>query len=148
MAINIKYNSENDTYLVNDKLVYKDLNGNWISTAKGMTNEEKEAFFLFKTAHPITITPNNIQKAIIEELKAERIKQELKFGRQNHTPFEWLPILGEEVGEVNKAALETYFKYDGADNDYSEYRKELIQVAAVALAMVECLDRNNINVNS
>lgn len=28
------------------------------------------------------------------------------------------------MGEVNKAALETHFEYDGKD-DYTEYRKEL-----------------------
>lgn len=51
-------------------------------------------------------------------------------------------ILGEEVGEVQKAALESYFRYEGRNNDYSDYRKELIQVAAVAIAMIESYDRN------
>nr|EMN20954.1 hypothetical protein LEP1GSC063_3810 [Leptospira santarosai serovar Arenal str. MAVJ 401] len=45
------------------------------------------------------------------------------------------------MGEVNKAALETHFEYDGKD-DYTEYRRELIQVAAVAIAMIESYDRN------
>jgi len=49
-------------------------------------------------------------------------------------------ILGEEVGEANKAALETHFKYEG--NNPDDYRKELIQIAAVAIAAVECYDRN------
>ena len=40
----------------------------------------------------------------------------------------------QEVGEASKAAVEY---------NYREYRKELIQVAAVAIAMIECLDRNN-----
>ncbi|EKO51299.1 hypothetical protein LEP1GSC131_2064 [Leptospira kirschneri str. 200802841] len=51
-------------------------------------------------------------------------------------------ILGEEVGEVQKAALESYFRYEGKNHDYSEYRNELIQVAAVAISMIECFDRN------
>ncbi|WP_061224009.1 MazG-like family protein [Leptospira weilii] len=79
---------------------------------------------------------------IIQEILGEREKQDQKWGEQNHNPIEWCAILGEEVGEVNKAALEAYFKFDGK-NDYIEYRKELIQVSAVALAMIECLDRNS-----
>jgi hypothetical protein len=43
---------------------------------------------------------------------------------------------------VNKAALEHYFKYPKADLD--DYREELIQTAAVAVAMIESLDRNEL----
>ncbi|EKO04744.1 MazG-like family protein [Leptospira interrogans] len=82
-----------------------------------------------------------MKEKIIQEILGEREKQDQKWGEQNHNPIEWCAILVEEVGEVSKAALETHFKYDGK-NDLSEYREELIQVAAVALAMIECLDRN------
>ncbi|WP_061246762.1 MazG-like family protein [Leptospira noguchii] len=82
-----------------------------------------------------------MKEKIIQEILEEREKQDEKWGEQNHNPIEWCAILGEEVGEVNKAALETHFKYD-SKNDHFEYRKELIQVAAVAMAMIECLDRN------
>lgn len=82
-----------------------------------------------------------MKEKIIQEILGEREKQDQKWGEQNHNPIEWCAILVEEVGEVSKAALETHFKYDGK-NDLSDYRKELIQVAAVALAMIECLDRN------
>ncbi|EMN44066.1 MazG-like family protein [Leptospira weilii] len=82
-----------------------------------------------------------MKEKIIQEILREREKQDQKWGEQNYNPIEWCAILGEEVGEVNKAALETHFKFDGK-NDYIEYRKELIQVSAVALAMIECLDRN------
>ncbi|WP_026131348.1 MazG-like family protein [Leptospira santarosai] len=81
------------------------------------------------------------REKILNEVCAEREKQDLKWGEQNHEPMEWCPILGEEVGEVNKAALEAYFGYKEKGN-YSEYRKELIQVAAVAIAMIESLGRN------
>lgn len=70
---------------------------------------------------------------VIVEIAKERARQDKKWGIQNHAPFKWLAILGEEVGEANKAALE-----DKPD----EYRNELIQVAAVAMAMVECHDRH------
>lgn len=75
---------------------------------------------------------------ILNEIKAERQRQDAKWGEQNHHPFAWLAILGEEVGEVNKAALEHNFSGKSLD----EYREELIQVASVSVAMIECLDRN------
>jgi len=70
---------------------------------------------------------------IYNQIKAERSRQDNKWGEQNHMPFKWLAILGEEVGESNKAALELKL---------TQYRKELIQVAAVAVAAIECMDRN------
>jgi len=79
--------------------------------------------------------------SIYSEVSAERTRQLLKWGEQNHNPAEWLMILGEEVGEVNKASLEAHFSGYKNSGDYTEYRNELIQVAAVAVAMVECLDR-------
>ena len=77
---------------------------------------------------------------VIEEITEERFKQDEKWGEQNHSPADWLMILGEEVGEVNRAALEAKF----ADKTLTNYREELIQVAAVVIAMIECFDRNNI----
>lgn len=87
-------------------------------------------------SHPMPQTA-----VVLGEVMEERQRQDAKWGEQNHAPFAYLAILGEEVGESNKAALETHFAYPGADRDYSEYRKELIQVAAVAVAAIECLDR-------
>lgn len=90
---------------------------------------------------------------IFGEIMEERQRQDRKFGsNRSHTPAEWLMILGEEVGEVNKAALEAHFGYPlSADREgtpkervelhFKEYRKELIQVAAVAVAMLESHDR-------
>ena len=63
----------------------------------------------------------------------ERRDQDKKFGIQNHEIHKWLSILGEEVGECHKAALES---------NKPELRKELIQVAAVAQAIIESMDRN------
>lgn len=69
---------------------------------------------------------------IVKEVVEERSNQNAKWGVQNHDPFTWLAILGEEFGESCKAAFETNLPH---------MRKELIQVAAVAVAIVECLDR-------
>ena len=81
------------------------------------------------------------QLEIVDEIFAERLRQDAKWGEQNHKPIEWLPILMEEVGEASKAALEEHFKEYYIDMSFQDYRKECIEVAAVALAMVECLDR-------
>ena len=75
---------------------------------------------------------------VLIEVLEERKRQEQKWGELNHTPAYYLMILGEEVGEANKAALEAHFE----GKPLSDYRKELIQVAAVAVAMIECYDRN------
>ena len=72
------------------------------------------------------------------EVLNERARQDTKWGEQNHNPSWWMLILGEEVGEACRAALEAA-SYDG---DLEPYRAELIQVAAVAIAAIECYDRN------
>ena len=73
---------------------------------------------------------------ILEEVKDERGRQDEKWGEQNHVPLKWLAILGEEVGEANKAVLE---------DDRENLREELIQIAATAVAFIESLERNTNN---
>ena len=72
------------------------------------------------------------RRTTAEEVLDERISQDRKWGEQNHHPERWLAILGEEFGEACEAWLRP---------DPSQYRKELIQVAAVAIAAIESLDR-------
>jgi len=87
---------------------------------------------------------------ILAEIREERRRQDAKWGEQNHSPIEWCAILTEEVGEVSKEALELHFaqlQNSGQSEAWFEeklalYRKEVIQVAAVALAMAESLERN------
>ena len=76
------------------------------------------------------------------EIRKERRAQDDKWGQQNHDPFIYQNILGEEFGEVSKAILDAYdFKNGRWDTKKLEhYRKELIQVAAVTKAMIEALD--------
>lgn len=79
-------------------------------------------------------------QAMIDVLK-ERTRQDSKWGTQNHNPFAWLAILMEEVGEVSECMLDCRFgKRDGAVE--AHMREEAVQVAAVAMAIVECLDRS------
>jgi NTP pyrophosphatase (non-canonical NTP hydrolase) len=79
------------------------------------------------------------EKALTDVLE-ERKHQEEKWGEQNHNPYTYLAILQEEVGEYAQACLQTQFggKHGGLDH----MREEAVQVAAVALAIVECLDRH------
>lgn len=73
----------------------------------------------------------------LNDVLAERSRQDAKWGEQNHDPFVFLAVLMEEVGELSQAALKVRF---GGDTP-SHMRGEAVQVAAVALAIIECLDR-------
>ena len=84
------------------------------------------------TQGKVLVTLPSKMDLILEEVSQERWNQDAVWGEQNHHPFKWLAILGEEVGEANKAVLE---------DDMNNYREELIQVAAVAIVMVEAFDR-------
>lgn len=77
------------------------------------------------------------QAQIVMEVVHERDRQDNKFGEQNHDPFTYITVLMEEVGEFSQAALHTRFGGPAAE----KLREEAVQVAAVALAIVECIDR-------
>lgn len=103
----------------------------------------------------------------LAEVGAERFKQNARFGEQNHSPADWLVILGEEYGEACKEVCEARFDAataieaaagNGRPKDlyfakqlllarqvhFKRLRQELVQVAAVAVAMIESLDRNEL----
>ena len=75
-----------------------------------------------------------MSEKIWQEVKNEMYKQYAKWDKQNHQRPYWLAILVEEVGEVAKAVVEY---------DTEAYRKELIQVAAVAVSALESLERQS-----
>lgn len=69
----------------------------------------------------------------IAKILRERRRQDDKWGADRNLFNEsWLTILSEEVGEAAKAILET---------DFENLDKEVMQVAAVALAWLENLER-------
>lgn len=78
--------------------------------------------------------------AIMLEVEAELSRQIARWGIQRHEPLLWNAILGEEVGEVNKAILETWFQGRADADGGWQYRKELIQVAAVAISAIRAFD--------
>lgn len=79
---------------------------------------------------------------VLDEVKVERVRQHNKFGTQNHAIAIWFLILGEEYGEANTDALESLLA--GDVERMRLCRKELLEVAAVAVVMVESLDRNEL----
>lgn len=96
-------------------------------------------------------------RQIIADITAERARQDAKFGEQNHPPQDWLAILMEEVGEFARAHMEVYYHAApepgmsaealasmkaSFDAKRRQVREELVQVAAVAVAMLESCDRN------
>lgn len=95
---------------------------------------------------------------IMVEVLTEMNRQFEKWGEQNHSDYYWNGILMEEVGEASKALIENALRnYVGAvtiDKDgpskvnvvvdrpmNSQLRKELVQVAAVAMSWIESMDR-------
>ena len=93
---------------------------------------------------------------ILLQIKRERERQNEQWGEQNHKQIEFMAILMEEVGEASKEIVDFHFKnpYKNAlgtplvpDQGIQQarlwrYRQELVQVAAVAVQMIEALDRN------
>jgi NTP pyrophosphatase (non-canonical NTP hydrolase) len=81
---------------------------------------------------------------VLTEVGSERERQDRKWGPQNHGFAVWLMILAEEFGEVAKEANEFHFAKatDVQQERGANDREELVQVAAVAVAMIESYDRN------
>lgn len=68
----------------------------------------------------------------------ERNRQDQKWGVQNHDPIVWSAILSEECGEFAEAALHHRFGGPSANS----LAIEAVQIAAVALAILESLSRS------
>jgi len=62
----------------------------------------------------------------------ERLRQDRKWGEQNHSPTTWLLIILEELGEAAQAVLQ---------GDPSRYYEELTQTAASSEAAMESFNR-------
>ncbi|MEO0727957.1 MAG: hypothetical protein AAFZ63_25650 [Bacteroidota bacterium] len=93
---------------------------------------------------------------ICMEVAQERIKQHDKWGEQNHNLTTWIAILAEEQGEASREAVDYCCDNPPPKEERLEspktiqynrlmrYRNELIQTAAVAVQMIESLDRNEL----
>ena len=74
----------------------------------------------------------------LKDVLAEMQRQDAKWGAdRNLDPFIWGAILGEEVGEFHQAVLHDRFGGKAAGTS----REEAVQIAAVALQIIEYYDR-------
>lgn len=78
---------------------------------------------------------------IFADIARERYRQIEKWGVQEHLPSTWLAILTEEVGEVAKEVQHIGGTSVPLARAATDYRAELVQVAAVAVAALEALDK-------
>lgn len=78
-----------------------------------------------------------VRSAALASALMERARQNEKWGEQNHDLPTWSAILTEENGELAEAILHHKFGGPAA----SGVRMEAVQCAAVALQIVEFLDR-------
>ena len=115
-----------------------------------MTNKEFEdilnniGFDAIK-AKPEEIAIYNLdQRVALAEVILERKRQTILWGIQSFDdPTKWLGILTEEVGEVAEAINETTLKNSTKKEKggLKNIKKELIQVAAVAISAIEDINR-------
>ena len=102
--------------------------------------------------------------AVLDEVAAERVKQEAKWGQQNHPSFSKsiddihrADFYGIVADDIARQACEEAFQGDRGSYAHifmeeaaeaicattiADLRTELIQVAAVAVAWIESIDRN------
>lgn len=78
---------------------------------------------------------NKLTHDVLTDVGVERVRQNQKWGLQRHPMGDWLKILVEEVGEVAQAMQIGDVSYKESDAD--DLYEELIQVAAVAVAIAE-----------
>ena len=94
-----------------------------------------------RTAEIVSDSLNsNTAPAAAASVLAEMDRQDRKWGaNRDHSPVVWHAILSEEVGELARAIL-----HDGFGGSHAgTTRAEAVQVAAVALQIIEYYDRNN-----
>jgi NTP pyrophosphatase (non-canonical NTP hydrolase) len=96
-----------------------------------------------------------IESGVVRDVKAEMVRQaQLKReGRFKHTPRDTdipdtlkLAMLLEECGEVSRATLARAKVVQETEQDHS-LKKELVQVAAIAIAWAEALGEESHNGN-
>ena len=89
----------------------------------------------FSDTKELQMKTTNLMQNVNNDVLAERVRQNGKWGLQRHAHGDWLMILAEEVGEVAEAMQKA--KGWGKDTDADNLYEELIHVAAVASAIAE-----------
>lgn len=93
------------------------------------------------TTNAVFAIPESTEEAI-QCVVNERQAQDAKWGQQDHSPVEWISVLTEEVGEAAEHA--NLCNWHPTTAMFANLRDELVQVAAVAIAAIESLDRNEL----
>jgi hypothetical protein len=80
----------------------------------------------------------------LASVRAERLRQQEKWGTQRHSWPEWMAILGEEYGEACQAVVHATVPHDdwtvGPKELLDMMRTELVHTAAVAVQIIEHID--------
>lgn len=77
----------------------------------------------------------------VEDSLDECERQVDEFGVQRHHPAYWLAIMGKQVGQFGSAILNREWAAINAQGrSQSQLRTEAVQMAAVALSIIECID--------
>ena len=80
----------------------------------------------------------------VDKVIVERVRQNEKWGYpQKNSPFEWVSILTEEVGELAQATNDA-FMGQIKSNQTDKIVHEAIQIAAVAVAIIEHLSKETL----
>lgn len=85
------------------------------------------------------------QEDAINDVLLERDRQDEQWGVQNHHPAYWLAILGKQVGQLGSAVLDREWWVE-KEKATAKVREEAVQVAAVAVALIECIDKGEMPV--
>ena len=76
---------------------------------------------------------NNLSIETFVLMSEEHEAQVKKYGNQNHDIFVWGAVLGEEVGELNRAIIEER----NSEGVLEQIENEAIQVATVAAKIAQ-----------
>lgn len=89
--------------------------------------------------------PSQPQVIICAQIIEERRAQDRQWGGKNHDDnhnrSEWCEFVADHLGRAKKAQSRFVSKGDQCDAD--EYRKQMIEIAALAMAAIESHDRKN-----
>ncbi len=107
--------------------------------------ETKEVTPLLNPKFPAFRSDSMGMMRALNSVIAMRHQQNAKWGVQNHDPMTWNGILGEEFGEFSKEVVEHKFDTrSDLTHHFYKMRAEAVDVAAVAIQIIECIDRNHL----
>jgi hypothetical protein len=89
---------------------------------------------------PVTLTLRASLAAAVHDVARERDDQDAMWGVQNHHPAYWLAIMGKQVGQFGTSVLNREWWEDKDKATLGVMRHEAVQMAAVAVAIIECID--------